>query len=149
YGAMGVRNFAVSGLPLPATFYAKAGMPRVQLVGAEVRGFSELIGRFPVVDSSILLLASALLAPWILARPPSAATPLDYASAALLAGLSFCAASFALIAPDDPRAFYHQRYVLPALPLMVAAIPVLLSRGIPRRLGGGPRALVQVAVLAL
>jgi hypothetical protein len=43
-----------------------------------------------------------------------------------LSGLAFFAVSFALVRPTDPYAFYHQRYVLPGLPLVLAAIPLLI-----------------------
>jgi hypothetical protein len=51
-------------------------------------------------------------------------------------GLVFCAVSFVLIPPRDPAAFYHQRYVLPALPLLIGALPLVVaafaSRLLPR-----------------
>ena len=149
YGAIGVRNLAVSGLPLPATFYAKAGVPQLQLVGAQIRGFSELLGRLPVVDSSILLLITALIAVGVVGGRRVLSAPVEDAAAALLAGLLFCVASFALVAPVDPRAFYHQRYVLPALPLMVVAIPVLVSTALTRRLAPVTSRLVQFGLLAV
>lgn len=149
YGVIGARNLAVSGLPLPATFYAKVGAPNLGVIDAEVTGFSELLGRLPVVDSSILLLAAALLAVHVVCDRQASPAPLERAAAALLAGLLFCAASFALVPPLDPRAFYHQRYVLPVLPLMVAAIPVLLSSALERLVSQRACRLVKVALLGL
>lgn len=149
YCLMGARNLTVSGLPLPATFYAKVGARNLGLIDAEVIGFSELLGRLPVVDSSILLLAAALLAVHIVCDRQSPPAPLQHAAAALLAGLLFCAASFVLVPPLDPRAFYHQRYVLPVLPLLVAAIPILLSSALERLVPERASRLVQVALLGL
>jgi hypothetical protein len=149
YGVIGARNLAVSGLPLPATFYAKVGARNLGVIDAEVTGFSELLGRLPVVDSSILLLAAALLAVHVVCDRQASPAPLERAAAALLAGLLFCAASFALVPPLDPRAFYHQRYVLPVLPLMVAAIPVLLSSALERLVPQRACRLVKVALLGL
>ncbi len=119
------------------------------MIDAEVTGFSELLGRLPVVDSSILLLAAALLAVHVVCDRQASPAPLERAAAALLAGLLFCAASFALVPPLDPRAFYHQRYVLPVLPLMVAAIPVLLSSALERLVPQRACRLVKVALLGL
>jgi hypothetical protein len=63
-----------------------------------------------------------------------------------IAGLLFCAVSFALIAPIDAGAFYHQRYVLPALPLLVGALPSLfgaaLARALPARYATAAAALI-------
>ena len=56
YGVIGARNLAVSGGPLPASFYAEIGARPLGLFDSEMIGFSEVLGRLPVVDSSILLL---------------------------------------------------------------------------------------------
>jgi hypothetical protein len=83
----------------------------------------------------------------LLAREP-ASIPIERAAAGLLAGLVFCAASFVAIPPVDTRAFYHQRYVLPVLPLIVGAMPVLLYERFPRRLlPARAMRLVQAAVM--
>jgi hypothetical protein len=47
------------------------------------------------------------------------------AAALYVSGVGLCAISFALVRPVDPFAFYHQRYVLPALLPIVAALPLL------------------------
>jgi hypothetical protein len=48
------------------------------------------------------------------------------AGAVCLTGLLLCAVSFALIRPNDPLAFYFQRYVLPAVALLIGALPVVI-----------------------
>lgn len=123
-GIMVARNLMVSGRPLPATFYAKAGTGDLSLPLAELVGFRHLLGHLPVVDSSILLVLGLLAAGRIVLR--RAGEPdRQAAAAAFLAGLAFCAVSFALVQPADPNAFYHQRYILPVLPLLVGALPLL------------------------
>jgi hypothetical protein len=142
------RSLAVSGLPLPATFYARVLARRIDAIEGEVLGFTELLGRLPVVDSSILLLAALLMAVYVIGSPAAPAS-LQRAAAALLVGLLFCAGSFLLVPPVDPRAFAHQRYVLPVLPLLVAAVPVLLAAALERLLPARVCRPVQAAVLVL
>jgi hypothetical protein len=46
----------------------------------------------------------------------------------LIAGFAFIVSSFALIPPIDPPTFYHQRFILPAVPIMVFSVyPVAVS----------------------
>jgi hypothetical protein len=149
YGVIGARNFAVSGRPLPATFYAKVGSGTLDVIEAQAAGFSELLGRLPIVDSSILLAIASLLAVRVVSARQAQPAPLERAAAALLAGLLFCAASFVLVPPIDPRAFYHQRYILPALPFVVAAMPVLLSSGLERLVPERAYRLGQMALFGL
>ena len=139
----------MSGLPLPATFYAKVGASQFDALEGVVLGFTELLGRLPVVDSSILLLAAALTAVYVIASPAAPPAPLQPAAAALLAGLLFCAVSFLLVPPVEPRAFAYQRYVLPVLPLLVAAIPILLASALERLLPARASRPSQAAVLGL
>jgi hypothetical protein len=152
FAVLGLRNQAVSGWPLPATFYAKVGSPGSSLAHQEWLGFEALLGSFAVTDSSLLLVGGTGASLWIVLRR----LPLDamarLAAAAFLGGISYCVVSFALIAPVDPWAFYHQRYVLPALPLMVAAIPILTRHVLERvarpRVAAVGHAIVVSLVLA-
>jgi hypothetical protein len=123
--AMALRNVAVSGRPLPATFYAKVGGGPA-LSEAFALGFRGLFGELPIVDSSILLTLLIVLSIAVLSRRWMRAGLVD-AACAFGSGLAYCLVSFALIAPIDPPAFYHQRYVLPALPLLIGPAPVLLD----------------------
>jgi hypothetical protein len=146
-GLSGFRNWSVSGLFLPATFHAKVGGGRVFDLSAQQAGFEGLLGWFPIVDSIGVLIAAAVGSIVLLwrASTPSAARA---ASAMYLSGMLFCATSFALIRPVDPAAFYHQRYVLPGVILMIVALPILALE----LLGRLPRASVlpaRVAALAL
>jgi hypothetical protein len=145
FGFLALRNLAVSGRPLPATFYAKVGTGELPLLRAEIVGFRDLLGRLAIVDSSVLLTVLAAGALY-LALSSRTAPPSALSAAALLSGLAFCAVSFVLIRPYDPYAFYHQRYVLPALPLLVAPSP-LLALDLLERIGLGR--LVAAGRLAL
>jgi hypothetical protein len=149
YGVIGARNLALSGRLLPAAFHAGIGSRTLGLFDSEVIGFSDVLGRLPVVDSSIVLLIAVLMAVYVVGDRQASPTPLPRAAVALLGALLFCAASFILVPPLDPATFEHQRHVLPVLPLMVAAVPILVcgvvGRLLPARAGRG----LQIAVVAL
>jgi hypothetical protein len=68
------------------------------------------------------------------------------AAALYLSGVGFCAISFALVRPVDPAAFYHQRYVLPALLPIVAALPLLAHEMLLGWLERGAHVRARVAV---
>lgn len=147
FGLLALRNLAVSGRPLPATYYAKVGLGELSVVSAEIIGFRDLLGRIPAVDSSILLTALAAGAVYLsLTRGTTPESQL--ASAALLSGLAFCAISFILIRPFEPYVFYHRRYVLPAFPLIVGATPIL-ARDLLTRTGFPRAAAIGRLVLPL
>ena len=124
FGVEAVRNLFVSGKPLIATFYAKAWKGNMSLAMAEFTGFTKLLGNFDITGFIALLFLAAVVALWknFTTREPDKRV----VSTSMLVGLFFCGVSFALIKPVDPKAFYHQRYVLPVLPLLVMAIPVLV-----------------------
>ncbi len=150
YAIVGLRNLAVSGMPLPAAFYAKVGTGDVSVFEGQVAGWGDLLSRFPIVDSSILLVVAVVVAARVVVAREPASLSMERCAAALLAGLVFCTVSFIAIPPVDPRAFYHQRYVLPVLPLIVGSMPMLLCGALPRRLLPARSArLVQVALLVV
>ncbi len=148
FGVLALRNIHVSGLPLPATFYAKVGAGGWGLPHALRVGFAELFGQLPITDSSILMVALAAVAALVLFSKNTLAQPV-LAASAFLSGLVFCAASFVLIPPIDPNAFYHQRYILPVLPLLVAPVPVLAGHAIERWLPQRRRVGAQGVLLGL
>lgn len=124
--ALGLRNRAVSGLFLPATFYAKASTGSPWNAAAQSSGFMGLLGELALVNWVPALAACIACAGFLLVFRPQSAW--NRAAAALyLSGALFCAVSFALIPPIDPRAFYHQRYVLPGVAAMVVSVPLLLG----------------------
>lgn len=142
---LAARNAAVSGLPLPATFYAKVGHGP-GLLEALRMGFAGLLGELPLADSLLFLGATLGIAVLLLAT--STSRGLITASASFVSGFLFCAVSFALIAPIDPGAFYHQRYVLPALPLLIGPLPLLLGAALARSLPARYAPIAGAAVVA-
>jgi len=147
FGGLAVRNIIVSGLPLPATFYAKAGGGGLPIVTAELVGFNELLGRIVIIDASVLVtLAFAVAILVLLALRPH---PAAAAAAACVSGLTFCALSFVLVRPVDPDTFYHQRYILPVIPFLVGSMPALIDEGLRRCLPVLGRRAVGVALLVL
>lgn len=127
-----VRHQIVSGMPLPATFYAKVGAIDMPLHHAVVFGFVRLFSRIALLDAALLLLAAFALALICLSRrlretEPAPSEIEAFSAAMWLSGAAFCAVSFALVHPLDWSVFYHQRYVLPALPFLVATIPPLAA----------------------
>jgi hypothetical protein len=135
----GIRSWLITGLPLPATFYAKANRTSPFDMTLQQMGFSGLLGQITLFDSAVVLLGffvlAAILFPWRPNEDPDRVCART-AAALFLSGMAFCAVSFALIPPVDPPAFYHQRYVVPGVMPAVAAIPLLadvaLRRFVPR-----------------
>ena len=144
---LGVRNWTISGLTLPATFYVKANRTSPFSSTVQRVGFVDLLGHIPILDSVLVLLIVTIIAVVLFVRPRPGADDADVRAgvALYLSGVAFCAISFALIPPADPPAFYHQRYVLPGVMAAIAAIP-LLSHGLLQRLV--PRA-AQAATIVL
>ena len=128
-----VRNLSVSGRPLPATFYAKASLASPISVAWQRVGFTQVFESMPVVGAPAVLVGLALVSIWMFLRTDATGAARLGATLALC-GLAFCAVSFALIRPLDPGAFYHQRYVLPAVLPILASIPLLTAETAERRL---------------
>ena len=126
FGAVAFRNLTVSGRPLVSTFYAKAGGGELSIPVAQLVGFNGLLGNFPIVDSSVLMSVALVAAVMFLLRVTGNDSE-RLAGAAFTTATVFCAVSFVLVRPEDPDSLYHQRYVLPVLPLFVASSPVLLA----------------------
>jgi hypothetical protein len=131
----GIRSWLISGMPLPATFYAKANRGLPFDMGLQQMGFSELLGQITLLDSARVLIALFALAAILFPRRSSDGAGRAAAGTAValyLSGMAFCAVSFALIPPVDPPAFYHQRYVLPGVMPAIAAIPLLADAALRR-----------------
>lgn len=103
---------ATSGRLLPATFYFKDERDLARLGSRLWTGFDGLLGQVPPFLAGVgwVFLAGYLLTtpnrrPWL----------------PLVAGLCYVVSSLYLVDPIDPSAFYHQRYLLPAVPLLVIA----------------------------
>jgi hypothetical protein len=128
FGAWALWNLHASGRPLPATFYAKVEPPGGNLLGQlwdGLRvGFGELL---PLVSVPLLLVALVLaLGLWAVLRTPSASAARCAAGLAV-AGLAYCATTFVLLRMGAGDSFYAQRYALPGVPFVVAALPPLLG----------------------
>jgi hypothetical protein len=125
------RNYTVSGLLMPATFHVKANRGSPFDLAPQLTGFVDLLGTIAAVDSVIVLLGVGAIALLLLVIPSASAAERG-AGALFTTGLLFCAVSFFLVPPTDPAAFYHQRYVLPALPLLLTALPLVLEASLSR-----------------
>lgn len=138
-----------SGRLLPSTFYAKAGVGEIQGWTAQWAGFDRLLGELAIVDHLFLLAAAIALSIFLLRRSRE---NVDVASA-LGASVLFLIVSFALVPPIDGRAFYHQRYVLPAVPVLLVAYVHLFARAsvavTDERMAKATRLLVPIAALGL
>jgi hypothetical protein len=147
-GIVAVRNAAVSGMYLPATFHAKVDVVSPFALTWQADGFHGLLGQLPLLHPLPIVITVGAVAVVLAARAET--TTAARAGAALyVSGLVFCAASFALVHPRDPVAFYHQRYVLPALFGMVAGLPLLADEMLRRISGRAVRAGFTATVVAL
>jgi hypothetical protein len=147
FGLLALRNLAASGRPLPATFYAKVGRGSASLLTDQWLGFGELLNHLVIADSSVLLALLGLVAVATLVSKEGGD---DVAAAtAFASALMFFAISFVLVPPVDPGAFDQQRYVLPAVPLLVGAVPQLADRLMRSWLRPAHHAVARLAVLVL
>jgi hypothetical protein len=130
-----------TGSPLPATFYVKSQFVPADLPGRLAVGVTALLGQVPPFWGGAAWIA-ALGFVWRRDRrqPLTALLP-------LLAGLGFCATNLALIAPIDPKAFYHLRYIMPAVPLLVVALAIGAAR-LTRRIPAAAKPLPAALLLA-
>jgi hypothetical protein len=145
---LGLRNKAVSGLMMPATFYAKANRGSLFDTSGQIRGFVDLIGHFALVNSVLTIIAFGVAAAVLIWSRRS--TALERAGASMFAtGIVFFAASFALIPPTDPGSFYHQRYVLPALALLIGGLPLIVDGLVARLVPRFARFVTAISIVVL
>ena len=143
--AVGVRNYYVSGLFLPATFHAKVGTSALFDVSSQKLGFESLLGQFALLNHLAVLMV-LLCTSVVLAISLKTKSTHRIGAAACLSGFLFMAVSFMLITPADPAAFYHQRYALPGVFMVVVSLP-MISMGVLCRLNGPARSFLAVAGL--
>ena len=111
-----IHHLAFTGSALPATFWAKSHFSLADLPRRFVAAIVKMLSRIPPWKTGIGWLALLGYVPLFGARLPAKATwP-------LAAGFAYLLANLALIDPVDPRAFYHMRYVLPGVPLILVAL---------------------------
>lgn len=116
------RNYLVSGFPLPATFYAKVGSPgafdRFERIATGMNG---IVHQILILDATLIWVPAALFLGFRLFAGHCHIEERMIAGLAI-SGSLFIVVSFLLIDPVDPDAFYHQRYILPAVPLILIAV---------------------------
>ena len=107
-------NWAVDGRPFPATYYAKAVPAGMDVWSRLTSGMRIVLGHAPL--SPAWLVVGAL--GWLMARKALPRKGL----LVLLCGMGYFAANLYLIAPVHESAFYHIRYLLPAVPLLLVGL---------------------------
>ena len=116
-GAIIGWNLWASGRPLPATFYVKQEFDVLSLLPRLNEGGLSILGNLVPLGWGLTL--PLLLG--LLVRPTEGKSRCRSALP-LAAALGLTAASLLTVRPIDPAAWYHIRYLLPALPLLVIAL---------------------------
>jgi hypothetical protein len=129
-----------SGSPLPATFYAKTSGGILYLPGRLATALVRMLPGIPPFGAGLGWLALVGFAWAGRSRDALAKNLLP-----LLGGAAFLLANLLVLNPGDPPAFYHLRYILPAVPLLLVALAIG-AHAIGVRLGG-PAALAPLAAL--
>ena len=105
FGLMALRNLLVSGLPLPATFYAKVGRELMTVPARRVTGFAGVLRQFAITDSSVLLAAVLVFSAAVVVTTKTTDEQSSIAASAFLSGIVYCAVSFVLVPAARPRGF--------------------------------------------
>jgi hypothetical protein len=117
-GALGGHHLWASGSPLPAPFHAKSTTSLAAFPGRLATALTEMLPRVPPFTAGLGWLAAGGLI-----RRGGGADAL-FRALPFLAGLAFLAANLLVLDPADPRAFYHLRYVLPSVPLLLCGLAI-------------------------
>lgn len=154
--ALVARTLAVSGRPLPATFYVKAAPVSLDLslrlratarVVASIAGFGSL-GTWALLALALLSPLLARGARGLLARSAKGRAPRRLVRAAIVAGVvvAFVAGVSAVQLLQSPSLAF-QRYLLPVAPLAAVSV-ALVAGGIVERARRRPIALDRACALA-
>jgi hypothetical protein len=138
-------NLAASGRPLPATFYAKSSASPGDLPQRLGVAFGRILPDVPPFALGLGWVALTGLLPF---GRRAGATDTVRRALPFLAGLAFLLANLAVLDPADPDAFYHRRYLYPAVPLLLVAV-VIGAHGLGERLRGRARPAPVAALLVL
>jgi hypothetical protein len=153
-----------SGAPLPATYYAKssgvlADLPRRLGVGLTrylpgVPPFGAGLGWLALLGFAVGSRSDGRGgAGTTLGRGGAPPVSPGVALLPLAGGAAFLLSNLFLIDPADPEAFYHLRYLLPSIPLLLVALAVGAHRGgnsrLVARLGPRARSFPVIGLLAL
>jgi len=117
-----------SGAPLPSAFYAKSSFTAGALPGRAVRAVTGILSQAPPFGTGVAWLAVLGWWPFASGKKPrgrrdaAPAPSAMHAAAPGIAAAAFLLANLALIDPVDPAAFYHVRYLLPAVPVLLVSL---------------------------
>jgi hypothetical protein len=142
--AVGIHHVAATGSPWPATFAGKRVFTLVNLPTRLEDALTGIFAKIPPWGAGLGWIALLGFFPWASKR--SAGT----SWLPLAAGGAYVLANLAIIDPVDPAAFYHVRYLLPAVPLLLAGIAIGAHRAGDRfgaRMRRAPS--VALAIVAL
>jgi hypothetical protein len=105
------------GSALPATYHAKASFAPAALLGRLGVALTKMLPQSPPFRAGVAWIV--LLGLFVRRR---GAPFLTLRLLPLLAGSAYLLANLVVLDPVDPAAFYHLRYLLPALPLLLVAL---------------------------
>jgi hypothetical protein len=115
----GYHNYQATGFLLPATFYLKRNFVHIDQVHSVWVGLSAIVDRIPPfwAHAVWLSLGGFLILGEIRKMGPRTILP-------ILGGLLFLAGNLVVVPPLDPSSFYHIRYIMPAIPLLISGCAV-------------------------
>lgn len=137
-----------SGAPFPATFYAKKSARLLDLPRRWQIASQYILPMVPPLGLGFGWLAVLGFVPRRRDGASRAEPSLLLAVLPLIAGLAYITANLSLIHPIDPFAFYHQRYLLPAIPLILVGLTIgawRLGRMLPEGWAPAPLGILAAA----
>ena len=136
-----------SGAPLPATFYAKESTDLLDLPRRWGVALRYVLSRVPPLGLGIAWLALLGFLPLRQSDGAVEAPRWRLAMLPLAAGLVYLTTNLYLINPIEPHAFYHQRYLMPALPLLLVGLTLgaqRLASAVPARWSKAPLGVLAI-----
>lgn len=157
--ALVARNYAVSKLPLPATFYVKAN-PEAQTLASALRaGFVDVLGQlrptsrvaFWILVGVAIALGAVALVRRVRSRPARALDRPFAVAAFAGASLAYLIGVAAINVVRNPTSFYYQRYFAPPMPLLAVAgacAAIALAEIVAKRARGARAIAVVLTAVA-